>query len=244
MLALLSILSLFQGVPFPGPGANFSRGNNIVSQNACVARLTTAGTSWSFAINGSTNCGNTFTPTAGDQVTLYFGFVNQQSSGTPVLTSPDAQGNTWTCSFDSTSKRQFICFSLLSTTANVSEALSVSNSSVMVGVSGEWSGTQNVIDGGGPAFKTVSPSTTAWSGTAVTTTNALDIVIGCATNAGVASTYTAGGSFALYAFLQNSAQINGGCESQIVTSTGTYTPTITMGTSITGPMTTLALKSQ
>lgn len=77
-------------------------------------------------------------------------------------------------------------------------------------------------------------STTAWTATAITTTNANDIVFG---NYAVTNgfSFTGSGSWLLGGSISVAGSVAEGSTYQIVSSTGTYTPAATVSTSSSGP---------
>lgn len=108
--------------------------------------------------------------------------------------------------------------------------LGLSNTPVMIALefSGLGGATDGTIAGIGPA------ACTSCTLAGITTTNANDVVIACGGNNSSNATYTAGSGYTI----PTNGQSSGGnqssfCEYQIVSAANTYTPTVTIGSSIT-----------
>jgi hypothetical protein len=105
----------------------------------------------------------------------------------------------------------------------------------------EMSGAQNALDS---TLQNGTTSGTAWTLPSVTTTNSNDILFGCGGASANSLLYTAGSPFTIF----NGQYFGGGnpnsaCEDNLVTATGTYTPTFTVNTSQAGVAVTFAVKS-
>ena len=86
-------------------------------------------------------------------------------------------------------------------------------------------------------------SSNSWTLASLITTNANDIIIGCGGNESTNNTYTAGSGYAIPANGQVSGSNQSGfCETQVVSSSGTYAPTAALAGAMAGQGLTYAFK--
>lgn len=195
-------------------------------------------------IGATGNCSNGATQTNPHAGNLEFIWVGYSGTPTSITGHTDTLGNTWTCTTDAATTFQVECYSVL-TTGGSADTFTLTSSSAQQSavVSLEISGPNATPLDGSPQFGTTGAGTT-WTLPANTTGNANDVVIGCATNHTANVTFTAGSGYTIpFSNYAGGANPSGACEAQIVTSTSTYTPTITVGTSSSGAGMTIAFKS-
>jgi hypothetical protein len=239
MLALLSILNLFQGIPFPGPGMNFPRGNQVVIINSCGVRSTVSVTIENVALNGASCQSTGLTPASGHIEIIFLSTVQAQSS--PSCAATDTNGNTWTTtSFGGTNNRTMVCMSQFSSTGNATETVNFASSAVAI-LTLELSGAQNSLDGS-VTYGTIA-SSASWTWPSLTTANNNDIVIGFAGDSGTSHTWTQVLPWTFFNAWSGSATVNTALVYQIVTSTAAYAPKINLSTSVAGAAVTIAVKS-
>jgi hypothetical protein len=226
-----------------GYGGGAGVGNHIALQNGCSARNTGSVSSFGLAIFGATNCNNTsYVPATNDVINIFWGLGTAQAS---ITSCTDTNSNTWTTYvYAGSSNRTFVAQSKLTTGGNTTVTCSWPSASTVIALEGDFSGAQNVFDGGGFSFATQGSSTTQTL-PSLTTVNANDVILGCFYNAGggTATAYTAVSPYTAYAGLSGST-INGYCEYNLVTVTGTYAPQLTLTVATVGYAATMGIESQ
>lgn len=238
-LALLAMLLFPQNAGFFGQ--NFST-NNIAFVQVCLgytagssAAIINLGASSSFCHNGGTAAN----PTAGHLVFLY----SNSSLSTITASVTDTLSNGYTSGFDGITEQERGYSTLTTGGAADTATLHLSSSPNSATISLEISG-QNAsqIDAGCAGIYGTT-SGTSWSLPSCTSTNASDIIIGCAgANANIS--YAAGTGYTLpFGQYDGGNAQTAGCVYRIVNSTGTYTPLMTVGTSTSGTGFTIAIKS-
>jgi len=240
-LLALAFCCAQQRLPLVGVGGSSGPSNKLVFIQACSTLLVVAGNSTTLNIGSTGPCGAAVNPTAGDFVMVYFDSGTSNPTG---LAASDGLGNSWTCATQISMGGW--CYSVLATGGADTATLSTYYSTVGPRISLEFRGQNSSPINVAAAFNTIS-SSTSYSMPGVTTGNANDVVIGCAGQLNGNYSFTAGSPFAIPTdgtIVGTGSQLMSGmCEYDIVTSTGTYTPTATISTATAGQGFSVALKS-
>lgn len=219
--------------------------NNISVAQVCI-NTGSGTTSWPINIGATGSCANGSTPAnpvAGHTVFVY---ALWSSFNVSTASAADTLSNTWTCNYNATNF-EALCYSTL-TTGGAADTVTITSgnggSQLSPMISYELSGVNATPLDGSIQYNAIA-SGTSWSLPSVTTTNANDAVLACGGTSPAANvTFTAGSpwviSFGQYA---GGSSPSGACEIRSVTSTGTYSPTMTVGTANAGSGLTVAIKS-
>ena len=205
--------------------------SSLAFVQACNNNQVTGTTSLTINIGASGTCSASANPVAGHLIVAYFSNVESAiSSSTPPR---DTLGNTWTCLEDNTSRSAY-CYSVL-TTGGSADTLTVTSTFNSAGpiFSLEFSGVNATPLDGSAQFLQLA-SSTSWTLASDTTTNANDVVVGCAANTSEnqSALFSAGAGYTIPADGEVSGGAQSGfCEYQIGTVIGTYSPTASSSSS-------------
>ena len=164
------------------------------------------------------------------------------NSGPFISNFSDTLGNTWLSGTDTTNHQADFSSTLATggsaDTFTVNWTASVNDAVVSLEISGQ---NASPLDG---TVQVGSTSGTAWNCPSITTTNANDMIVCCASDSNHNNAFTAGTGFTIpFGNFAGGNTPSGACEVEIVTVAGTYTPTFTVGTSASGKAMTVAIKS-
>jgi hypothetical protein len=223
-------LSIFGLCQMPTGGVTFVSGGGggitfVQSANHNVTSASTTGTVGN-GIGSGWSSGNV---TSGD-----FLFISNVSFNPNTISATDTLGTSFTCAISPVENTYYMsyCYGVATSTGAdlVTETFGLSIGPTIVAF--EFHGLAGTVDVT-PVWSAPAAGT-SWTLGGITSTHAADVIFGCGGNNGSTNTYTAGSGYTLPANgkVSGSGQ-SGFCEFQIVSSTGTYTPTATGTASIT-----------